>query len=120
MKIKGIEHLEDKHVRFIERLHKVTGVDFEIKVTQNTSWGWAREDGKITVPPPWLELSDNHWKITVIHEVTHLVVGLDENHNKVFWRKFYDLACQFRLRKYAVKHMQDWRTGRKVLQELRK
>jgi len=115
--IQGLEHLEDKHLSFLGKLHSLTRQalpTFHIKVTQ-CSWGWAYEDGRITVPAPWLELSDQHWEVTVLHEVTHLVVGLDENHNTKFWEKFYELACALRLKKYAVKHMREFKTARKVL-----
>jgi len=116
--LEGLEHLEERHIKFLRRLHSLVQKDlptFHIKVTQHASWGWAYEDGRITVPAPWLELSDQHWKVTVLHEVTHLVVGLDENHNTKFWEKFYELACALRLKKYAVRHMREFKTGRKVL-----
>ncbi|RLC80204.1 MAG: hypothetical protein DRJ03_22165 [Chloroflexi bacterium] len=119
--LEGLEHLEERHVRFLQKLYNLTGQSFHIKITQNCSWGWAYEDGRITVPAPWLYPSDQYWKVTVLHEVTHLVVELDENHNVKFWEEFYRLACALRLKKYAVKHMKEFnKTSLKVLKEIKR
>lgn len=82
--------LKDKH---LTRKIKIT-----LEIT-NTRRGHATSQDKITIPEWAIKTSESYSKAYAIHEITHLIAGLSNGHNKTFKRieksllkKYMDIA----------------------------
>ena len=64
--------------------HIPTGVELD---THKSNYGQATKDGKVLINPAFIGTTAiNKLKETMVHELTHLLVGLNRHHNKVFKR----------------------------------
>ncbi|MEO8458367.1 MAG: hypothetical protein ABI559_11195 [Chloroflexota bacterium] len=59
-------------------------------------------------------------KITLLHELAHLIVGCGQNHNDVFWDKAFELYARYRLTDRALKSEEPYRVGARRAYERRK
>jgi hypothetical protein len=68
----------------------------------------------------WTGADEVERKITLLHELTHLIVGTRHNHDDVFWDKAFELYARYRITARALQSEEVYRKGARRAYERRR
>jgi hypothetical protein len=68
----------------------------------------------------WTGWDEIERRITLLHELTHVIVGTRHNHDDMFWDKAFELYARYRLTERALLSEEPYRVGARRAYERRR